>query len=58
MNDQANDRKSQIPERPVLAIDSVAEYFYSGIDQEYWKLRDLFPNLRRRQFGEPEPEVK
>ena len=32
------------PELPVLLIDNVAEYFYS-CEQEYWNLRDDFPNL-------------
>jgi hypothetical protein len=31
-------------ELPVLLIDNVAEYFYTS-DQEYWDLRDDFPNL-------------
>jgi len=32
------------PELPVLLIDNVAEYYYSS-EQEYWDLRDDFPNL-------------
>lgn len=32
------------PELPVLLIDNVADYFYSS-EQEYWDLRDHFPNL-------------
>jgi hypothetical protein len=31
-------------ELPVLLIDNVADYFYTS-DQEYWDLRDDFPNL-------------
>jgi hypothetical protein len=30
---------------PVIKIDNVAEYYYSGTDQEYWDLREHFPNL-------------
>jgi hypothetical protein len=30
---------------PVLLIDNVAEYFYSGTDQEYWSLDEDFPNI-------------
>jgi len=30
---------------PVIKIDNVAEYFYSGTDQEYWDLTQHFPNL-------------
>ncbi len=33
------------PDLPVLLIDNVAEYFYSGTDQEYWSLDKDFPNL-------------
>lgn len=33
------------PDLPVLLIDNVAEYYYSGSDQEYWNLGDHFPNL-------------
>jgi hypothetical protein len=32
------------PQLPVLLIDNVADYYYSS-DQEYWDLRDDFPNL-------------
>lgn len=32
------------PQLPVLLIDNVADYFY-GSDQEFWDLRDHFPNL-------------
>jgi len=32
------------PDLPVLLIDNVADYYYSS-DQEYWDLRDDFPNL-------------
>jgi hypothetical protein len=32
------------PELPVLLIDNVSEYFYTS-EQEYWDLRDDFPNL-------------
>jgi hypothetical protein len=32
------------PELPVLLIDNVAEYYYAA-DQEYWDLREDFPNL-------------
>jgi hypothetical protein len=32
------------PALPVLLIDNVANYFYES-DQEYWDLRDDFPNL-------------
>jgi len=30
---------------PVILIDNVADYFYSGTDQENWDLRDHFPNI-------------
>jgi hypothetical protein len=30
---------------PVILIDNVAEYFYSGTDQEYWDLQKDFPNV-------------
>lgn len=33
------------PDLPVLLIDNVAEYYYSGTDQEYWDLGKDFPNL-------------
>jgi hypothetical protein len=33
------------PQLPVLLIDNVADYFYHGSDQEYWDLRNDFPNL-------------
>lgn len=32
------------PDLPVLLIDNVAEYYFSS-DQEYWDLKDDFPNL-------------
>jgi hypothetical protein len=32
------------PDLPVLLIDNVAEYYYTS-EQEYWDLRDDFPNL-------------
>jgi hypothetical protein len=35
----------QSPDIPVLLIDNVAEYFYVGSDQEFWDLRNDFPNL-------------
>lgn len=30
---------------PVLLIDNVAEYYMSGTDQEYWDLKEHFPNI-------------
>lgn len=33
------------PEMPVLVIDNVSEYYYTGTDQEYWDLLKDFPNL-------------
>jgi hypothetical protein len=33
------------PALPVLLIDNVAEYFYSGTDQEYWDIGKDFPNI-------------
>jgi hypothetical protein len=30
---------------PILLIDNVAEYYFSGTDQEHWDLKDHFPNL-------------
>ena len=33
------------PALPVLLIDNVAEYFYSGTDQEYWDVGKDFPNI-------------
>ena len=33
------------PDLPVLLIDNVADYFYSGTDQEYWSLDKDFPNV-------------
>lgn len=33
------------PDLPVLVIDNVSDYYYSGTDQEYWDLRRDFPNL-------------
>ncbi len=41
-------RISQIlddPQLPIITIDNVAEYYYYGSDQEYWDLRNDFPNL-------------
>jgi hypothetical protein len=33
------------PQLPVLLLDNVADYLYTGSDQEHWDLRDDFPNL-------------
>ncbi|PWT72776.1 MAG: hypothetical protein C5B60_09150 [Chloroflexi bacterium] len=33
------------PDLPVLKIDNVAEFYYTASGQEYWDLRDHFPNL-------------
>ena len=30
---------------PVVLIDNVSDYYYTASDQEYWDLRDHFPNL-------------
>jgi hypothetical protein len=35
----------QDPALPVLVIDNVAEYFYTGTDQEQWNIDRDFPNL-------------
>lgn len=34
------------PALPILLIDNVAQYFYTGTDQEYWSLDKDFPNVR------------
>ena len=33
------------PALPILLIDNVAQYFYTGTDQEYWSLDKDFPNM-------------
>ena len=33
------------PALPILLIDNVAQYFYTGTDQEYWSLDKDFPNV-------------
>jgi hypothetical protein len=33
------------PDLPVLLIDNVAQYYFEGTDQEFWDLREDFPNL-------------
>jgi hypothetical protein len=33
------------PDLPVLLLDNVADYYYVGTGQEYWDLRNDFPNL-------------
>jgi hypothetical protein len=33
------------PQLPIITADNVAEYYYQGTDQEYWDLRQDFPNL-------------
>ena len=33
------------PQIPVLLIDNVAQYYFSGTDQEYWSLDKDFPNV-------------
>lgn len=40
------------PELPVILIDNVAEFYFTGSDQEYWSLDKDFPNLAPpfRQF--------
>lgn len=30
---------------PVVLIDNVSDYYYTGTDQEHWDLREHFPNL-------------
>jgi hypothetical protein len=33
------------PELPVILMDNVADYYYTGSDQEHWDLQDDFPNV-------------
>jgi len=35
----------QNPDLPVLLVDNVSDYYYTASDQEYWDLREDFPNL-------------